>query len=74
MLTSEYARYNTPLPDFFEEAHDLLCKFWEEPPPHDHPYARKLYAKRPENQTRLPLKATSTSPLFHKDHLKQFQT
>ena len=73
VLTSEYARYKTPLPEFFEEAHDLLCKVWEEPLPQDHPYARKLYAKGPKNQNRFPAEATSTSPHFHKDHLKQFQ-
>ena len=49
VLTNEYARYETPLPEFFEEAHDLLCKVWEEPLPQHHPYARKLYAKGPKN-------------------------
>ena len=73
VLTSKYARYNSPLPEFFEEAQDLLCKVWEEPLPHDHPYARKLYAKGPRNQNRFPSEATSASPHFHKDHLKQFQ-
>ena len=49
VLTSKYAKYNSLLPEFFEKAHDLLCKVWEEPLPHDHPYARKLYANGPKN-------------------------
>ena len=54
VLTSEYAKYNTPLPEFFQESQDLLCKVWEEPLPHDHPYSSKLYANGPKGQNRCP--------------------
>ena len=54
VLTSEYAKYNTPLPEFYCEAQDLLCKVWEEPLPHDHPYSGKLFAYGPKGQNRCP--------------------
>ena len=73
VLTSEYAKYNTPLPKFFEESEELLCKVWEEPLSHDHPYGRKLYAEGPKGQNRFPSKAIAASPYFHKEVLQKFQ-
>ena len=57
VLTSKYAKYNSPLPELFQESQDLLCKVWEEPLPHDHPYIRKLYATGPKGQKRCPLES-----------------
>ena len=54
VLTSEYAKYNAPLPEFYHEAQDLLCKVWEEPLPSDHPYSGKLFAYGPKGQSRCP--------------------